>query len=141
MMLGKDSEWNSNLATLQRIGDLIDELHLLTKNPNHLKANVALYLNTMDCVFKEGQKFSDEEKAKCRGFQGLITTLKTKWGNALYLPKIPYCKSKSNPKYHSGWGEIIACAREYEIYLMECLDKHNMLLGEKDDPGMAAMKT
>lgn len=139
-MEGKSVQFNMSLATLERINDLIKQAHLSSQGLFSLKTNIPysdhqVYLNTLDRIYIEVQtKMDTDEIKKCSQFEGEIIKLKLKWKENLLYPF--FKNEESNPKYTTAWNEILFVARQYEIYLMQCMDKHKMLLKEATDSGL-----
>ncbi len=146
----KETEFNSSVATLKRIDDLMRQLHdlsrgiiptnkfgipLITGNPYEL------YVSTTDRLYLEGHvKFDDPEIKKCKELEGGINTVKDKYGINLKLKEIsrgmpPY--QYTNLKYYEGWEELLKTNKKYESYVVECLDKHGMLMKTKDSAEFA----
>ncbi len=133
----KIADYNSNLATLMRIDSLIRHRHELILGM--YSNNKELPLKVLDRIYVEGQtKFTDPEKTKCKGFQKQIAELKQKWGMNLYQPLLGYEK-KQNQYYIQGWNEIGYVEREYDIYLMQTMEKHGMLLQDKKISSIQSM--
>ncbi len=141
----KETEFNSSVATLRRIDDLMRQLHdlsrgiiptnkfgipLITGNPYDL------YISTTDRLYLEGHvKFSDPEIKKCNVLDKDRSGIRNKYGVNLNLKRI----SKGMPphdydniKYYDGWNELLDSNKKYESYVVECLDKHGMLMKTKD---------
>ena len=146
----KETEFNSSVATLKRIDDLMRQLHdlsrgiiptnkfglpLITGNPYEL------YVSTIDRLYLEGHvKFDGPEKDKCKELDEARDTVKDKFGSDLKLKEIsrgmpPY--QYVNLKYYEGWEELLKTNKEYESYVVECLDKHGMLMKTKDSAEFA----
>jgi len=142
----EETEFNSSVATLRRIDDLMRQLHdlsrgiiptnkfgipLITGNPYEL------YISTTERLYLEGHvKFSDPEKDKCDELDKDREGVRDKYGVNLKLKRI----SKGMPphdydniEYYKGWNELLEASKKYEIYVVECLDKHGMLMKNKDD--------
>jgi len=122
---GKQTEFNSSMATLKRIDSLIQSLH--NSSFQSIKEE---YIILLDRLYIEAQtKMTTEEKKTSKEYQEVITKLKTKWGNDLYKRNIGSLTSPiKNKKYMNGWSEIMMVAREYEIHIMSVMDSHNMLM-------------
>lgn len=141
----KETEFNSSVATLRRIDDLMRQLHdlsrgiiptnkfgipLITGNPYEL------YISTTDRLYLEGHvKFDDSEKDKCDELDKDRDTIKDKYGVNLKLKELsrgmpPY--QYINLEYYKGWEELLKVNKKYESYVVECLDKHGMLMKTKD---------
>jgi len=136
----KSVQFNMSLATLQRIDNLIKQAHLSSQGLFSLKTGIPysdhqVYLNTLDRIFIEVQtKMHKDEITKCNNYENAIIKLKLKHkDNILY----PFFKNEErNINYTNGWNEILSVARQYEIFLMQCMDKHKMLLKESVDSGL-----
>ncbi len=145
-----ETEFNSSVATLRRIDDLIRQLHdlsrgiiptnkfgipLITGNPYDL------YISTTDRLYLEGHvKFTDPEKIECKKLDENRKTIKHKYGTNLKLKIIskgmpPH--NYDNLKYYEGWDELLESNKGYESYVVECLDKHGMLMKTKDSAEFA----
>lgn len=121
----KETEFNSSVACLIRIDNLMKTLHQAALNliPEH--NNSFMYCITLLRLYKEGKsKFSNPEKTECEKFVEFLH-------NKNIYPSI-YAFNLTL--------EIIKKADEFEDYLIDCLDKHNMLLANKD-LRLAAAKT
>jgi hypothetical protein len=141
----KETEFNSSIATLRRIDDLMRQLHdlsrgiiptnkfgipLITGNPYEL------YITTTERLYLEGQnKFKPEEKKRANELCNETEKIRQKYGNNLHMQKIskgmpPH--EYTNMEYYNGWNELLKANKEYELFVVECLDKHGMLLINKD---------
>jgi len=136
----KTTQFNMSLATLERINDLIKQAHLSSQGLFSLKTGIPysdhqIYLNTLDRIYIEVQtKMSSDEIKKCNTFEKRIIELKLKWKDHLLYP---FFKNETqNNNYIIGWNEILFVSRQYEIYLMQCMDRHKMLLKESTDSGL-----
>ena len=141
-----ETEFNSSVATLRRIDDLMRQLHdlnrgiiptnkfgipLVTGNPHEL------YLKTIKRLYLEGkEKFDTKEIEKIYELKGRNDNIKQRYGINLSLKKI----SKGMPPhdydnrlYYEGWTEIMEANEKYEEYIVGCLDRHGMLMKNKDD--------
>lgn len=136
----KSVQFNMSLATLERINDLIKQAHLSSQGLFSLKTGIPysdhqVYLNTLDRIFIEVQtKMNNDEIKQCRQFEKEIIKLKLKWQNDILYPF--FKNEEKNPQYIESWNEILSIARQYEIFLMQCMDKHKMLLKESTDLGL-----
>lgn len=136
----KSVQFNMSLATLERINDLIKQAHLSSQGLFSLKTNIPysdhqVYLNTLDRIYIEVQtKMDDSERKQCHQFEDKIIKLKLKWKSHILCPF--FKNEEINPNYAIAWNEILFIARQYEIYLMQCMDKHKMLLKESTDSGL-----
>ena len=145
-----ETEFNSSVATLRRIDDLMRQLHdlsrgiiptnkfgipLITGNPYEL------YISTTDRLYLEGHvKFDDKEKTKCDGLDKDRIGVKNKYGINLKLKRITKgmpSHDYENIEYYNGWNELLETNNRYEAYVVECLDKHGMLMKTKDSAEFA----
>ena len=145
-----ETEFNSSVATLRRIDDLMRQLHdlsrgiiptnkfgipLITGNPYEL------YISTTDRLYLEGHvKFSGPEKDKCDELDKDRDAVKSKYGVNLKLKEIsrgmpPH--EYTNFEYYQGWEELLKANKKYESYVVECLDIHGMLMKTKDSAEFA----
>lgn len=141
----KETEFNSSLATLIRIDKLIRHLHdlsrglvptnefgipLITTNPSDL------YLKTTRRLFMEGEpKFLSTEVEECETIFNKIKEIKKKYGHNIYLKNIskgmPPCEYP-NINYYIAWNELMKANEDYERIIIKYLDKHGMLMKDKD---------
>jgi len=121
----KLTEFNSNLACLIRIDSLMKTAHQSSLGLIPMVNNKIMYCKTLLRLYKEGKsKFSKEEKKECENYKkDLIWAISLNPNNSNTLD-----------------GRIIIRADDFEDYLIDCLDKHNMLMAEKDRR-LAASKT
>ena len=135
----KSVEFNMSLATLERINNLIKQAHLSSQGLFSIKMNIPysdhqVYLNTLDRIFIEVQtKMDDKERVKCLEFEKKIIETKMKWKEDILYP---FIDEKRNLNYELAWNDIIFIARQYEIFLMQSMDRHKMLLREATDSGL-----
>ena len=135
----KSVEFNMSLATLERINNLIKQATLSAQGLFSIKMRIPysdhqVYLNTLDRIFIEAQpKMDDQERVKCLEFEKKIIDVKTKWKEHIL---IPFINEQRNLGYDTAWNEIIFIARQYEIFLMQSMDRHKMLLRESTDSGL-----
>ena len=141
----EETEFNSSVATLRRIDDLMRQLHdlsrgiiptnkfgipLITGNPYDL------YISTTDRLYLEGHvKFANPEKDKCDELDKNRDTIINRYGINLKLKRIsrgmpPH--DYDNIEYYTGWNELLKANKKYETFIVECLDKHGMLMKTKD---------
>jgi len=141
-----ETEFNSSIATLRRIDDLMRQLHdlsrgmiptnkfgmpLVTGNPHEL------YMKTIKRLYLEGkEKFTKQELEIIWTKKNKIDGIRENYGINLSLKKIskgmpPY--EYENPLYYHGWNEMLEANEEYEEYVIGCLDRHGMLMKNKDD--------
>jgi len=136
----KTTQFNMSLATLERINELIKQANLSSQGLFSLKTGIPysdhqIYLNTLDRIYIEVQtKMSKDEIKRCNEFEKKIINLKLKWKTNLLYPF--YKNEQINNNYTTGWNKILFVARQYEIYLMQCMDRHKMLLKESNDSGL-----
>ena len=124
------TEFDMSLATLMRINDLIKILHQLSIESRPTTQTKELYLKTLDRVYIESSiKMSKDEKIKADKYQEDIFLLKEKWGMNLAMPFKRY--NHINQKYTQGWSEVTFLARQYELFLMKTMERHNMLLKDQ----------
>ena len=139
MVEEKSVEFNMSLATLERINNLIKQAHLSSQGLFSIKMNIPysdhqVYLNTLDRIFIEVQtKMDDKERVKCLEFEKKIINAKMKHKEDILYP---FIDEKRNLNYELAWNDIIFIARQYEIFLMQSMDRHKMLLREATDSGL-----
>ena len=141
-----ETEFNSSVATLRRIDDLMRQLHdlsrgiiptnkfgfpLITGNPHEL------YLKTTKRLYLEGkEKFDTKEVERILKLKEGVDKVRNKYGTNLYLRKISKGmppQDYDNRLYYEGWNDILEANEEYEEYIIGCLDRHGMLMKNKDD--------
>lgn len=141
-----ETEFNSSVATLRRIDDLMRQLHdlsrgiiptnkfgipLITGNPHEL------YLKTIKRLYLEGkEKFDKTEKDKIAELKKSIDDVRGEYGINLSRKTIvkgmpPH--NYENKLYYESWNKILEANEEYEEYIVGCLDKHGMLITTKKD--------
>lgn len=112
------TEFNSNLACLIRIDELMKTLHRSAMGVIPELNNKFLYCVSLLRLYKEGKsKFNKEEKETCN-----------KYVSALHSVGI-YPTMNGIRIY----PETIQRANEFEDYLIDCLDRHNMLMANKQE--------
>lgn len=122
----RETEFDSSVATLQRIDSLIKMLHRAILGDLESKNPYVTYIQVLDRLYLEGQvKMSKDELEECENHQKGLGLLYNKWKNDY--------TDKNSKNYLSAWSEIKKRARLYEIYIMKCLDTHNMLMRDKKD--------
>ncbi|GAG69291.1 unnamed protein product, partial [marine sediment metagenome] len=80
-------------------------------------------------------KFDKTEMDKCKEFRTKLNTIRQRYGTNLRLSKLskgmpPH--DYENKQYYIGWNELLESNKEYELYVIECLDRHGMLMKTKD---------
>lgn len=129
----KQTEFNSSVATLQRIDSLIKQAHQASRDQFPTTDNDLFYLDTLDRLYVEAQtKFDQEEIEKAIKFQEKLAKIKSKWGKDIYRRYLDVYSRQSNPKFHISRQLLKETAREYEIFLMGAMAYHNMLLSDKE---------
>lgn len=131
----KETEFDSSIATLQRIDNLIKILHMSKANIDNSFRTDDYYFRNMfyemlDEIYSEGQtKFTKDEKVFCKGLQNKISEAMENYGNNLWNHTIKIRNIVTiNIKYIEAWKEVMPMIRRYRIYLMIFLDRHNMLM-------------
>lgn len=125
----KETEFDSSLATLIRIDFLIKALHDVALDfYNQDWKHKRRYLDLIDRLYLEGRaKFTKDEESRSQAYDGLLCNLAATYNKFLY-------DSETNKAKHlEGWSKIKNAAREYEFFIMRCLDRHNMLLRDSKD--------
>jgi hypothetical protein len=135
----KLTEFNMSLATLQRIDKLIKQANLCSQGLFAAFCGLPiddnkLYIKALDGIYLEAQcKMTPTEIEECRNYRIKIGEAFKKWNKDINRPTIEESGiQKGNQNYYRAWREIKRIAREYNIYLMQVMDKHNMLLKNKD---------
>lgn len=139
----RESDWDSSKACLMRIDDLIKTLHRIRIKDPFLLSEYGqegiheLYFDTLDALYIEAQtKMDQKELEKSEEFH---TTFK----EIYFRRKVDFDKRfiyktrtsrYTNPAHTGAWGELKSKGREFEIFLMRTLDRHNMLLKDKSRP-------
>lgn len=141
----RQTEFNHSIATLQRIDYLMKILHDTSIDP--LKDNnISVYCETVQRLYKEGKdNFSKDEQDQCYQHRLKIAELKRKWSQHLYSPTIPSKRygeqERINQYYYGAWGEIKAESERFEDFLITCLNKHGMLMIQKEGKGAVIGKS
>jgi len=139
---GTQTEYDSSFSTLYRINDLIILIHkTVLGNVPENKIRGIFYLDLLDRLFMEAQsKLKKDEMTKCEQLQHEIQSLMRREGRNLYSPeKVQSSRRFPNPEFYKSWGIVMPVIRKYEIYLLQCLDNHNMLLKDAMD-GMSKFR-
>ncbi len=143
----KETEFNSSVATLMRIDQLIKELHCLRRGiiprdkfgfPVKTGNTTELYLDTLfDLHIEIATKMTkgkDSELNKSEEHQKGIDNRKGKYGVNLKMPTtisgMP-SKEYKNYKFYLGWEELHKLGDKYFSFLMNIADAHGMLLINK----------
>jgi len=142
----KDTEFNSNLATLIRINNLIVQIHLLRRGiiplnnfgvPLKSGNPTELYIDTLYGLWIEiNAKMTPDEKNQNNTKQKSINDIKDYYGSNLnkntYVKGMP-AQEYVNDKYYEGWDKLNNAADDYFLFLMGSADFHGMLLTNKID--------
>lgn len=131
----KETEFDSSLECLREIRRLLNQLHDARRGIlffDSLENNIFI-VQTLDCVFTEASnKFTQTEIKKCNEIQNSINGLMKKYGAVVYAPFIGrHFNKQPNPQHYEAWANIRAEAKKFELYLMKCMENHNMLLRDK----------
>ena len=114
------TEFNSSVATLVRIDELLKSLHLARLSADKIKKYRRYHI--LDSLFIEANgKLKPEEKEICRKYYENITGL-------LINNKRSILTSAKNRANTNAWDILLSHIRDYEIYLIGLLDKHGMLM-------------
>jgi len=127
----KETEFNSSVATLKRIDSLMMELHKTGFENNHpARLSLIRRLNV------EGHaKFTAEEKKRCIKYETELLDVEI-GVNESKLNENTYCvnpKDYKHKKNMAKWNEMIPIINSYELYLINCLDTHGMLMKNKEE--------
>ncbi len=143
----KETEFNSSVATLMRIDQLIKELHCLRRGiiprdkfgfPVKTGNTTELYLDTLfDLHIEVATKMNKgegSELSKSEECQKDIDDCKTKYGPNLktttVIKGMP-SKEYRNDQFYIGWEELHKLGDKYFYFLMNTADVHGMLLINK----------
>ncbi len=142
----KETEFNSSVATLMRVDQLIKELHSLRRGmiprdkfgiPIKTGNTTELYLLTLyDLHIEIAPKMTPEEFIDSERHQKLIKGCNKKWGRNLKIRTISKgmpSKEYENNNFHLGWDELHELGDEYFIFLVKIADNHGMLITNKKD--------
>lgn len=136
-----NSAFDMSLETLRRINNLINQCHLSSQGLFCAKYEIfprkdnEYYLLGLDRLFMEAQcKMIEKEITKCKFYRNEIIKARNKWINVINFPTITDDEGNriTNMSYEKAWIEIKEIARSYEVFLMQTMDAHNMLLKLKD---------
>lgn len=131
----KQTEFNSNVATLIRIDTLIKQAHLAACGayPKPMD-NDMFYIEILDREYIEANnKFTKAEDELALDHQFKIFNTMQKWGEDVYKEYTDFDAGIKNPKYYIARNEIKYYARQYEIFLMRAMGRHGMLLTDSKD--------
>ena len=142
----KETEFNSSVATLIRIDQLIRELHCLRRGiiprdkfgfPVKTGNTTELYLLTLhDLHIEITPKMIKDEFIDSEGFKTIIDDCKTKYGPNLktttVIKGMP-SKEYRNDQFYIGWEELHKLGDDYFIFLVKIADNHGMLLTNKKE--------
>lgn len=128
---GKEVAFDSSEETKRRIAALIILLHESSYGvPMEGAVNINpryIYIRTLKRLYVEVRaKLTDEEKKKCEDELIKLGLIQLKYRKDMYP-----ADKKRRENYYLGWAEYVATAEEFEIYLMELLDKHGFLMKDK----------
>lgn len=124
----KETEFDSSVATLQRIDELIKLLHKSALNDVVGRNNNEIYVNCLDRIYMESKnKMTKEELQTAIEHQNKLADVIKNCGDKLRRP------TEFPNDFINGWNEIKVKARDYEIFLMSTMDRHNMLLKDSKD--------
>jgi len=128
---GKQTEFDSSFATLQRIDCIIKGAHTSAVNMDQVH-----YIIFVERMFVEARaKMKQSELEKCEMFQDKINKLRTRYKNVLTNPFLidEVGTRKFNNNYSEAWNFLLTVVKEYELHLMATMDNHNMLMRDTKD--------
>ena len=131
----KTVKYDSSQETKKRINSLIILLHRAAlKSPDVSNPNLT-YLSCLDRLYIECRaKLSSDEKKELKSISQEIEKIKADNFNNLCTPYLCFgTNRRRNTEYIKTWNSLMNKAREFEIMLMEFLDRHNFLLREDDN--------
>ena len=145
----KETEFNSSVATLIRVDQLIRELHCLRRGiiprdkfgfPVKTGNTTELYLDTLfDLHIEVATKMNkgkDNELSKSEKYQEGIDDCKGRYGVNLKMSTLIKgmpSKEYRNDLFYLGWEELHKLGDEYFSFLMNAADVHGMLLINKKE--------
>ena len=119
----KESEFNSNIQCIIRINTLMQTLHdcamgiFQMQDGTYLNQRVC-YCKTLLRLYKEGKyKFTNDEIKQCQEYKKKLNK---------YILINPTTRAQVN-------DNDVLLADEFEDLLIKCLDKHNMLMANKQE--------
>ena len=143
----KETEFNSSVATLMRIDQLIRELHCLRRGiiprdkfgfPVKTGNTTELYLDTLfDLHIEVAAKMTKGEKSefsKSEEHQKEIQDCKDIYGTNLKMATVfkgMPSKEYRNDNFYVGWEELHKLGDNYFSFLVNTADVHGMLLINK----------
>lgn len=129
----KQTEFDSSVATLIRIDQLIQTLHKAALGDIFGKNCDMVFLDTLQELYSEvDPKMTKDELKEAEGYQSEISVTQNKFGAHLYMPIIGNNRSE-NKLYKIGWVELKEISRRFRVFLMRTMDKHNMLMKDSKD--------
>jgi len=127
----KETEFNSSVATLKRIDVLMMELHKAGFANNHpARLGLVRRLNV-----EGNEKLTGEEKKRCIKYESELLCIE----NGMCENKLgvnTYCTNPAeyrNKKNIEKWNRMLPIINSYELYVISCLDKHGMLMKNKQE--------
>jgi len=142
----KETEFNSSVATLMRVDELIKELHSLRRGmiprdkfgiPIKTGNTTELYLLTLhDLHIEIAPKMLMQEYKDSIGHKTIIDDCKKRWGTNLNIPTITRglpSREYQNNNFYLGWEELHKLGDEYFMFLVKIADIHGMLLTNKKE--------
>ncbi len=142
----KETEFNSSVATLMRVDQLIKDLHSLRRGmiprdkfgiPIKTGNTTELYLLTLhDLHIEIAPKMSSQEFTDSEAHEKLLTNCKTHWGTNLNTPILSRgmpSRQYQNRNFYLGWEDMHKLGDDYFVFLVKIADIHGMLLTNKKD--------
>ena len=140
----KETEFNSSVATLMRIDQLIRELHSLRRGiipkdkfgtPVKIGNTTELYILTLEDLHIEiAPKMTAQEFIDSETNLAIISKCKERWGTNLNVQYIEKCMPRrtfTNIQYTKAWIELKDLGDNYFLLLVKIADIHGMLLINK----------
>lgn len=140
----KKTEFNSSVATLMRVDQLIRELHSLRRGmiprdkfgiPIKTGNTNELYIDTLfDLQAEIATKMTPDEFDDSQGYLKTIEGIRKKYGANLNVSTIYRgvpAREYTNNYYILGWDELHKIGDEYFMILLKIADNHGMLLTNK----------
>jgi len=125
----QSTEFNSSVACLMRIDDLIQGLHKARLNLFPVRNNRAMFCDCLYGLWVETRaKLDKKEQHQCLTLITEMDDVKVRYGKTMLVET-----TNNRLRYEQGWAEITAMAQEFELLIMELLDKHGMLMSNKRD--------
>lgn len=137
------TEFNSSIATLVRIDALIKQAHgsyqgyfcdkwgLPSDNTHN---DNEYYLLALERIYIEVYpQLTDPEKTECNNHRNKIINTRNRWIRDINKPIIigEMGRRTTNIRYQKAWIELKDLARHYELYLMQIMSDHGLLLTAK----------